>query len=57
MIVGDDDRIGIERGTQIDHRVRIRIGERSACDEIEDARVGGERFLHLLVAQRFLGRR
>ena len=57
VIVGDDDRIGIERGAQIDHGVRVGIGERSTRDQIENARACGKLLPHVLFARGLVGRR
>ncbi len=57
VIVGDDDGAGIERAAQIDHGVRVGIGERSARDQIENARALRELLPHILFARRLIGRR
>ena len=56
-IVGDGDGVGIERAAQVDHGVRAGIGQRSARDEIENARAGRQLLPHFLFARRFVGRR
>ena len=57
MVAGHDNRIGIERRAQIDDGLALRIGQRPARDQVENARAGGQRLAHVLFARGLLGRR